>query len=187
MKRFIEAMAVEELDEEEPAPGAAEGEGGGAAGGSEAVEEFTRVERVLAEAAQGEGLPPAYLVKWRGLPYSACTWECTRHLLHAQPEIGRFRACCRARRQPRTREPYATPSRGAGAGVGAGAGAGAGAAQPSRIYKGGNELRAYQVEDLHLSTPLPQPLTLTYPTPDQVEGLHLSTPLPQPLPLLNLP
>ena len=100
MKRFIEAMAVEELDEEEPAPGAAEGEGGGAAGGSEAVEEFTRVERVLAEAAQGEGLPPAYLVKWRGLPYSACTWECTRHLLQAQSEIGRFRACFRARRQP---------------------------------------------------------------------------------------
>ena len=159
MKRFIEAMAVEDLDEEEPAPGAAEGEGGGTAGGSDAVEEFTRVERVFAEAAQGEGLPPAYLVKWRGLPYSACTWERSRHLLHAQPEIGRFRACCRARHQACTREPYATPSRGAGAG------AGAGAAQPPRMYKGGNELRDYQVEGLNLSPQLPQNPTPNYPYP----------------------
>ena len=66
MKRFIEAMAVEDLDEEEPAPEAAEGgaeggegAGGTAGGGTAAEQEFTRVERVLAEAAQGEGLPPA--------------------------------------------------------------------------------------------------------------------------------
>ena len=58
VKRFIEAMAVEDLDEEEPAPEAAEG-GSGAGGGTAAEHEFTRVERVLAEAAQGEGLPPA--------------------------------------------------------------------------------------------------------------------------------
>ena len=52
-----------------------------------------------------------------------------------------------------------------------GAGTGADRAEPSRIYKGGNKLRDYQVEGLYLSptaTPTPTP----HPHPNQVEGLN---------------
>ena len=52
MKRFIEAMAVEELDEEEPAPGAAEGEGGPLRGAAQ-LRHFTGFQKLW------EGLAPA--------------------------------------------------------------------------------------------------------------------------------
>ena len=37
--------------------------------------DFNQVERVIAQDAPKEDLPPRFLVKWRGLPYSSCTWE----------------------------------------------------------------------------------------------------------------
>ena len=40
---------------------------------------------------QADDLPPLFLVKWRGLPYNATTWESCYTLLHEQQSTCRFR------------------------------------------------------------------------------------------------
>jgi chromodomain-helicase-DNA-binding protein 7 len=55
--------------------------------------DFEVVERIVCQAASeavpphSEDLPPRYLVKWRSLPYAACTWESCRTLLAEQQAI----------------------------------------------------------------------------------------------------
>lgn len=53
--------------------------------------DFSVVERVIGTASTAEDVPPLFLVKWRSLPYSSCTWETTRTLLHDQSSIARYR------------------------------------------------------------------------------------------------
>ena len=133
IKRFFDSRAVEDIDgEDDDEPQGQEGSGDGATGHRP---EYLRVERVVAEAPRGGGLPPMYLVKWLGLPYSASTWEAGRHLLDAQPELRQFREWRAARRTPS--QPLAP------------LGSGVAPLIESPLYKGDRALRDYQLEGLN--------------------------------------
>ena len=134
IKRFLDSRAVEDIDgdDDDDEPQGQEGSGDGETGHKP---EHLRVERVLAEAPHGGGLPPMYLVKWLCLGYSASTWEAGRHLLDAQPQIRQFREWRAARRAPS--RPLAP------------LGSGAAPLIESPPYKGDRALRDYQLEGLN--------------------------------------
>jgi hypothetical protein len=102
--------------------------------------DFHQVDRVIARSRSRDDLPPQHLVKWRGLPYSAATWEESRALLHEQTAIRAFEA----REQP----PSARELKVAAAG-----------SRPSKqafrkleqspTFRNGHQLRPYQLEGLN--------------------------------------
>ena len=60
--------------------------------------EYNQAERVIATRPDPDGGPPEWLVKWRGLPHTAATWESCRTMLSFQAAITAFLA--RTRTQP---------------------------------------------------------------------------------------
>lgn len=55
----------------------------------EALEDYTKVERVVAARDDGEG--DEYLIKWKGLQYDECTWEAASLVSeHAQDKIDQY-------------------------------------------------------------------------------------------------
>ena len=48
--------------------------------------DYREVERVIASRRHHVDAPPVFLVKWRSLPYAACTWEV--RALHMRPARG---------------------------------------------------------------------------------------------------
>jgi hypothetical protein len=81
---FVPTWELNKEGEESDAPGAATED-------EPYNPEFNIVDRVIAERAQADDLPPLFLVKWRALPYNGATWETCYTLLHEQQATRRFR------------------------------------------------------------------------------------------------